>query len=884
MYRLDAALQEALAAGATVIAPNRQRAVALRYAWAWRQREAGLTVWNTPDVLTWEAWLGRELARHRHETGDGPALLNPSQQQALWEGVLEELSDDFPDAGDLRALAGPVATAASLAREWLPEWRGPAPTEECALLLKALQRFDAECARRGVLHAGLATPAQLQALPAATLVFAGVTRLTPRQQWLAEAFAARGGSVRALPREIDGGSLPPPRLVSLGNAADEASQVAEWCRSRLAADPLARLLVVAGDTRADPAILREAIVAGLGEGGEALVALEGGEPLDRQPLIGAALGWLSLTLEDVSCASLSALLVGPFHRLGSQTDCARLDLWLRDQLPQRVPLRTLRDLLRRSPAPLQGVAARLEGALGALREQLPPGITLGAADWVRRFSGALEALGYPGERVADSGELQAWKRWEAGLEEYASLHAWTRPCGAAAAVGRLEALAARSQHQAATDDAPVTVTRWREDPVVGYDGIWVTGLSELNWPEAPRPDAFLPLSLQRAAGMPGASARTRLETARSQLQAWQARAASGLVLSYPRAEGDLDLAPGVLLRDMPCEHLTAVRRATQQPGQALEEAGETSLPPLAADGQTLRAGARLPELQRECPFRAQAELRLRARAVPEPRVGIDPRLRGKLLHKALEVLWRRIGSSEALRSRPPEGWHDAIDAALEETFASLPQDGVPPTARELARERDRCRGLLRDVLLLETRREAEFVVERSEFEQAWDVAGVRLRLRIDRLDRLPDGSLVIIDYKTGASARVDLLGDAPRPVQLLAYLDALGGDVAGLALLKLVPGQTEFRGVEDGRAALPRRKRGAGPTPDWAQRLAAWRADVEGLVRSHVAGDARLMPLPGACQYCELPALCRIDSLRLNQVLEGEGARGEGENDESSTG
>ena len=66
---------------------------------------------------------------------------------------------------------------------------------------------------------------------------------------------------------------------------------------------------------------------------------------------------------------------------------------------------------------------------------------------------------------------------------------------------------------------------------------------------------------------------------------------------------------------------------------------DAELPPINAD-EAQRGGARLLELQAACPFRAQAELRLGARALEEPGVGVDAAERGDLIHRALAVLWQ----------------------------------------------------------------------------------------------------------------------------------------------------------------------------------------------------------------------------------------------------
>jgi hypothetical protein len=45
---------------------------------------------------------------------------------------------------------------------------------------------------------------------------------------------------------------------------------------------------------------------------------------------------------------------------------------------------------------------------------------------------------------------------------------------------------------------------------------------------------------------------------------------------------------------------------------------------------------------------------------------------------------------------------------------------------------------------------------------------------------------------------------------------------------------------------------------DWRAQQEAWVALVERLIRTFLAGDARVDPAPGACDYCHLTDLCRI--------------------------
>jgi hypothetical protein len=61
-----------------------------------------------------------------------------------------------------------------------------------------------------------------------------------------------------------------------------------------------------------------------------------------------------------------------------------------------------------------------------------------------------------------------------------------------------------------------------------------------------------------------------------------------------------------------------------------------------------RGGARTVELQSRCPFRAQAEIRLRAEPMPRVSLGIEPVDRGALLHRVLAELWAKFRTQQQL--------------------------------------------------------------------------------------------------------------------------------------------------------------------------------------------------------------------------------------------
>jgi hypothetical protein len=279
-------------------------------------------------------------------------------------------------------------------------------------------------------------------------------------------------------------------------------------------------------------------------------------------------------------------------------------------------------------------------------------------------------------------------------------------------------------------------------------------------------------------------------------------------------------------------------------------------------GQALRGGTRLLELQSLCPFRSFAELRLNARKLPEPQPGVDPRVRGQMLHRALELFWRSMRDSATLRRRGRSDAealaHECVHRAIEQIAARLPASiGAAPLRREGAR----AERLLCQLIDWELTREP-FITQALECDQDYPVAGTTLQLRLDRIDRLGDGRLVVIDYKSGATEKFDAFAERPTQPQLPAYAMAAGDGVAAVVALYLGREGLKLRGLTDRPDRL--RVRGIDSVPGgelaWPPLLRLWHGRLEHLVREFLDGDATVQPQPGACEYCHLQMLCRVDA------------------------
>jgi len=123
--------------------------------------------------------------------------------------------------------------------------------------------------------------------------------------------------------------------------------------------------------------------------------------------------------------------------------------------------------------------------------------------------------------------------------------------------------------------------------------------------------------------------------------------------------------------------------------------------------RTVAGGVRPLQLQAECAFHAYAEMRLAAQPLEAPAPGIDPRERGMLLHKALELIWEKLKGHFELTSTDDAVRKWMVGNAVEAAVIAVFRGYVPEELRlAVDREKFRLEQLIVALLELESRRPA----------------------------------------------------------------------------------------------------------------------------------------------------------------------------------
>lgn len=856
------------------------------------QRERGLDRWAPLDALTLDAWLGRvtgeALLAGQIDARQAPRLpLSAMQERMLWERAIAAHAVDGDNAGeqdlfDMDGLAAAAAEANELAEVWslpLPK-DGEDAGEELLGFLHWRRRFRADCEQNGWLEPARLRAWQLRAIEGGTgrlparLSFAGFDRYNPQERALMRVLAGRGVEVSELPlgRDAAGEAV----LADFSDRKAECRAAAAWAADRLARNPQARLGIVVPQLAAVRGWLAAALDDALHP--EALAPWNAGMPrrynfslgaaLAEQPLVATALRLLAIAAHPrrITTAEFGALLCGPFWSASESEGegRARLEVLLRERMPPELNLPGVLRTARRA----RDRGLRIGRCIGHLEKLLEFGTRHGSArrpsQWAMELVELLDDAGWPGERGLSSHE---WQAKEAFLDTLTALDGLDPVTGK---IGLLEVVRLATRQcrervfQPETEGTPaIEVLGPLEAAGAEFDALWVLGMNEEVWPPAPRPNPLLPAGWQRRARSAHASAEVELEFARA-VQKRLLHSAPEVVFSYACAEGDRPLRPSPLLAGLPrAGGLPAPVPGLGEPliGTGDIESLDDHIAPPVPEGTAVSGGVGLLKAQALCPAWAYYRYRLGAKALAEPVEGLDAAERGSLLHRAMEHLWRGRNSRD-MAQLGDEGRREAAMAAATtaiDHFAERREAPLPP--RYAALEREHLAGLLAEWLTVELQRPLPFRVVACEERRQVDIEGLTLEVALDRLDRLDDGSRLLIDYKTARDLKAKAWdGERIAEPQLPAYAAfALDAPPDAIAFARVRPGDCAFIGIGNSTPAA-----GIEAVEDWGATLARWRESLAAIAREIRHGEAgvRVANEEKDLRYCDVLPLLRLPERR----------------------
>ncbi len=876
--------------GGVIVTANARAARDMRRLFGEQQQAAGRKAWSSPAISDLHGWLAAEWQRLLLTGTEERLLLSGLQEESVWTEIVQpairarsllspgEVARQAQRAyGQLAAYGGPTGTARlghaisnydqslgeasdPLEQEWFRGWA---------------RAFERRCERRGWLSSALlpwvlADAYRLQKLEKPVAIgWCGFDRVTPAENALRDAMKNAGSEQHEVRWDLAADEW----RVTTQTCEHELEACAHWVQETLTQQPGARIGVLVQDVAAVRAALdrtfRRILTpanCGLREHPQKPVyEFTLGMPLADVPMVRAALlllRWMAAPLEQAEISWL--MTTGFFGNPAEAIALAEADAKLRRK-ELLAPEQEMDAMLQRLAKSASTAWLRcMKEARSALEPLLNKERSF--RQWVASVDTMLTAAGWPGGQKNDSVVYQVRERWQRALQEVAGLDfAETR-------VPFERFLDFLRQHlrslifSAASEDAPVSISGIHESAGRAFDAVWMLQATDEALPSRSSALAMLPGWLQKELGMPRGDARE--DYAFSNALMGRLRSSTRkLIFSYAR-EGETGAQRAAALTAGLREEVPAT--GAPAANELLTEIFDDAVPvPWPAD-LLAPGGSRTLKMQAACPFQAFAEKRLGGQDTRDSEHGLDARRRGSLLHLVLQTLWddERMKGSEGLKRLIfSQQLQVVIQQHVKDALNQYRQEASSWELEYLALEEQRLCQLTQDWLTYESQR-TPFTVEQVEVKQEIQIAGLRLSVRMDRIDKLEDGR-ILIDYKTGKPKYKEWLGERPDEPQLPLY--AIAGNVDDLrdvyfAVVRPAADERRLIGAVSGNAGriLPNSKQPAMSAADADAAFGAlrheWRNALEGISLEFLAGVATVSPKESAttCKFCPFSGLCRV--------------------------
>jgi probable DNA repair protein len=897
---LTSRLIEAVDSGLTVLVPNTELAAALTDFVDRSHQASGHQIWPTPRIRDFGGWLKDRHVGRQLIDSTVPRCLSDVEERELWrDSVLGS------DLGPRFLEPSGAARAARRARRATHEYGIPMGAiaadggEEASIFVEWSARFaqrcrDLKCVGADELLGSLvqegSAGAASDADGGANVAWIESPLWRPvARGWLERHAGAPLAPLRATPATRSARA----QILRAQAPAAELASIAEWARGHLAMREEFRAWICVPDLAQRRAELVDAFDAALaphrfalheGDAG-APYAVAGGTPLADYAPVRSALELLSAASGRIPFARFSALLRAPELCESSfeASAAACLDVALRACAPAEA---SLPEWLKLAQKVVLAQQLRPVTALAHIAAALQPLAGLAGSHplsrWLSIWIAAFESGPWRFRHRWSSGEYQSAERFRELLATLALGDASLGSQSRTSAESILRRAARDTPFQVQTGVPPIWVSGQWMDPWLDYAGLWVASCDETHWPPPVEPLPLLPVRLQRQHGVIAASMESQLRFAENLQRRWLERA-NRCAFSCADAEdgrraapspllasslAELDGASGAVPSDLAPAPAYPHWRAQLERAPIIERLDDEWAPPFG-EGERTRGVSTL-KAQSRCAFRGFAATRLQAEPLENPVPGFNERERGELVHDTLQQIWSTLGGSAGLAEqlgRP----HQLSQLIMDSAGGAIARLSArrDPGPRWRDRERERLLKLIGRWLELESQR-GPFEVERLEAgSEIARHAGLDFSVRVDRIDRLPDGSRLLIDYKTGAVSR-DWQTERPDNPQLPIYALLHARSLIAVAYGKINAAECTFvaeserSGVFPGRRAT--RMEGLGSL---AELMGRWSERIERLAREFREGRAAVDPLPAACRSCHLHGLCRVPStLDLSDALD----------------
>lgn len=926
-FNLGDSLRQDLDDGFTLLTPSYRLSASVLEAYG---STSNTHSWREPAVLAVDVWINEiweALATRGLQPFVDLEILNSQLEQELWLEAIESSRDAHPLI-DASAMAQVASRAFQDLRRWSPEdtdhnLENFSTLDDVQIFRTWQSHFQRRCAELGRLSLVEATRCLADSITPAIAKFIGPIALLnfyqtpPNYAQLFEAIEKDSPLSRHYTLDANLFQLAIPDILQRRNVTfsrrefneerNEIEAAVAWALTLQSQDPNAHIGIISPTPMTLRPLIEKVLhqfsdqhsTLGITNKPHLINTSDSGHSLNDTAYARDALIALSLNYDEQSLSDFCRLLRSPFllNLAEEQESRIRCERELRDRLKSRTSRYAITKVVGAKDKPYACPILH-HAMLEARTLQRQTKNSQSPRKWGALFRSQLSLLGFASH--SEKYMTPTIKAWESCMVAFETSSEYLGDITLTSALSILRRKV--TEHRSPNiyrQQCALSLYSPSEAAGLNFTHLWLIGFDDQSWPPAPHPNPLIPQALQRELGIPGSHASAQYDAAKQDLLVVCASVEKTIMASHHSRGDETEYRVSKLISLFPIKAADAREGLDEKSNKhagidtytdEFESIFDNIYTPLMAT-ESISGGQGVITHQSQCPFQAFAKYRLHANPLEPFETGLNFRERGSLMHWALEALYRNIDSHDELQALA-DGGHsqlmERIEAAVEFAIAELSKK-QPELMNGLFEqiEKERLKHLLRLFINRDLQRE-RFVTSKPERPFELKIRNLKLNLRVDRIDTLSDGSVALIDYKTGSkiSAISALQQERPSEMQLPVYYAAVTRDTelepSALAIAQIHVENTQYHALTRNSnfdksiepitgANLKADKQGGqrcaeADTASWNEMTERWSKLVDAFAEEFNDGECRVDPTPSAtvCTHCKLHSICRIKELKLD--------------------
>jgi ATP-dependent helicase/nuclease subunit B len=474
--------------------------------------------------------------------------------------------------------------------------------------------------------------------------------------------------------------------------------------------------------------------------------------------------------------------------------------------------------------------------------------------WLNYFFEELNAIQWPLKKSLSSLHYQQYQHLQKVWISFAELDRLLGPCHYNRALQTLNLLCEEQLFAPESKDRPIHILGALEAHGLACDVLWMCHADAHTWPVKSKPNALLPFSFQKEKKMPNAchlNTKKYYDTITQDILA----SAPEVFVSYAIWHDHLERSPSPCFYNLLFHPIVQTKNYANHDQNYFQKIDDVMGTPLLE--KKLPGGSYGLQSQAQCPFQYYARFRLHLSDYTMPSIGFDPLERGIIVHDALAHFYQDIPDSTKLHTLSIDQRNQRIDASITQSLLSYDKNTLI-----IDTEKKRLKLLLNQWIDFECQRPT-FSIQSIESCTQFSIHDLNLTIRIDRIDRLENNSLCVIDYKSSQQASLNGWEDhrLTNP-QMPLYVLALGEQCESAALALVKRADPKFLGISKyptdilGIVTSELQEK----IKPWPSLLEQWKMQISQLSFEIKNGYAAVLPEQSCkpCEYCDLFLLCRV--------------------------